>query len=267
MRESTEAPVRLAAVIPARMRSSRFPGKALLMMRGLPMIEHVRRRVLLSQAFTDVVVATCDQEIADVIHGFGGQVIMTSPTHPGATDRVAEAMQHLDCTHVVNVQGDEILILPDDVARVAQAVKAHPDVPAWNAAARIEQPGELLDPSIVKLFVSLSGRVLFCTRQCDPTTGEPPTGQAIRKSIGIMAFRRDFLERFVRLSRTPFECAGGIDQLRILEHDLPLQTVVLQKGYPTINEPREVPVVEERFEQDGVQQAVLEQIVAAWASP
>lgn len=260
--------VRVVAVIPARMRSSRFPGKALLEVRGLPMVEHVRRRALLSQAFSDVVVATCDQEIAEVVEGYGGRILMTSPDHPGATDRVAEAMRYLSGTHVVNVQGDEILIPPSDLAEVVRAVHAHPDRPAWNATARLEESGELLDPSIVKLFVSTSGRVLFCARQHDRAVWEDPTArEAIWKSIGIMAFTREFLERFVRLPRTPLEQAGGMDQLRILEHDLPLHIVPLQHGYPTINEPREVPLVEQSLAHDPVQRAILDQFLTAWASP
>lgn len=251
----------LVAVIPARMRSSRFPGKALLMVRGLPMVEHVRRRTLLSRACDEVVVATCDQEIADVVEASGGRVIMTSADHPGALDRVAEAMRQLECTHVINVQGDEILIPPDDVANVARAVRAHPEVPAWNAVAKIEQPEELRDPSIVKLFVSLTGKVLFCARRYEEVAPEAVLDGAVRKSIGIMAFTRAFLERFVRLPRTPLECAGGMDQLRIVEHDLTLSTVLLKRGYPTVNEPREVPLVEEQLERDRLQQAVLEQVL------
>lgn len=262
MSQVATAPVRLAAVIPARMRSSRFPGKALLMMRGLPMVEHVRRRVLLSQAFAEVVVATCDQDIAEVIQGFGGQVIMTSAAHPGATDRVAEAVQHLDCTHVVNVQGDEILVLPDDLRQVAQAVKANPAVLAWNAAARIQDAGELADPSVVKLFLSRSGRVLYCARRCPRIPLRGSSGEAICKSIGIMAFTRPFLDRFVRLPRTPLEIAEAIDQFRVIEHDLPLHTILLQQGYPTINERREVLLVEDVFGRDAMQQVILEQILA-----
>jgi 3-deoxy-manno-octulosonate cytidylyltransferase (CMP-KDO synthetase) len=253
--------VRLAAVIPARMRSSRFPGKPLLSLRGLPMVEHVRRRVLLSQAFEEVVVATCDEAIAEVIRGYGGGVVMTSAAHPGALDRVAEAMAQLDCTHVVNIQGDEILIPPGDLGQVAQAVRARPDVSAWNAVARIAQAGELADPSIVKLFVSTTGRVVFCARNATGVPLAAPAFEPVRKSIGIMACTRAFLDRFVRLPRTPLEVAEAIDQSRILEHDLALQTVLLDKGYPTINERREVPVVEEAFEQDDAQRAILEQVL------
>jgi 3-deoxy-manno-octulosonate cytidylyltransferase (CMP-KDO synthetase) len=255
--------VRIAAVIPARMRSSRFPGKALLMVRGLPMVEHVRRRALLSQAFEEVVVATCDHEIAEAVEAYGGRVIMTSAEHPGAVDRVAEAMGHLECTHVVNVQGDEILIPPADVAKVVQAVRTHPEVPAWNAVAKIEQPDEFLDPSIVKVVVSLTGKVLFCVRRYEEAASGDAVDGAVRKSIGVMAFTRSFLERFVRLSRTPLERAGGMDQLRILEHDLTLQTVLLERSYPTVNEPREVPLVEAQLAQDRLQQAVLKQVLGA----
>ncbi|MDP3768387.1 MAG: NTP transferase domain-containing protein, partial [Dehalococcoidia bacterium] len=109
------ATTKIAAIIPARMASSRFPGKPLLDVRGLPMVEHVRRRAELCGRFSDVVVATCDWEIAAAVERFGGRCVMTSASHPGATDRVAEAAAALDCTHVVNVQGDELLILPEDL--------------------------------------------------------------------------------------------------------------------------------------------------------
>ena len=254
--------VRIAAIIPARMGSSRFPGKALLKVRGLPMVEHVRRRTLLSGVFTDVAVATCDREIAEVVLRFGGRVIMTSPNHPGAMDRVAEAMRSVDCTHVMNVQGDEILVLPDDLRRMVAAVTRQPEIPVWNAAAKLESARELSDPSIVKLFISRTGRVMFCARQWTEEAFAQPSRDAIVKSIGIMALTPEFLEQFIRLPRTPLEQAGGMDQLRILEHDMALHTVVWERGYPTINEPREVPFVEESLERDGVQHAILEQVLA-----
>lgn len=252
--------IRVAAVIPARMGSSRFPGKSLLTVRGLPMVEHVRRRTVLSGVFSDVVVATCDREIADRVEGYGGRVLMTSASHPGALDRVAEAMQALACTHVVNVQGDEILVLPSDLRRVVEAVQREPAVEAWNAAARIEHAEELDDPSIVKLLVSRTGRVLFCLRRYEGARDDP-SAEAVWKSIGIMAFTRAFLERFVRLPRTPLERSGGMDQLRIVEHDLTLRTVLLEHGYPTINEPREVTLVEASLAADREQRAALEQIL------
>ena len=254
--------VRVAAVIPARMASSRFPGKPLLEVQGLPMVEHVRRRALLCRKFSDVVVATCDTQIAEVVRGYGGTCLMTSPKHPAATDRVSEAVQQLDCTHVINVQGDEILVLPGDLEKMVSAIQAAPDVPAWNAVARIEHAGELSDRSIVKCAVSSSGRILFCSRDFSKIPLATEGGfEPIRNVLGILGYRRDFLERYVALARTPLEVAEAIDQSRIVEHDVTLQSVEFARGYPGINEPREVAVVQEHLNTDPRQQAILQELL------
>ncbi len=255
-------PFRVAAIIPARMASNRFPGKPLLEVRGLPMIEHVRRRALLCKRFSDVVVATCDAQIAAVVRGYGGVCLMTSPTHPAATDRVAEAATQLDCTHVVNVQGDEILVLPTDLEQMIAAMEAAPDVLAWNAVARIERAEELSDRSIVKCAVSRSGRVLFCSRDFSKVPLAVDGGwQPLRIVLGILGYRRDFLAQYGRLSRTPLEVAEAIDQSRIIEHDVRLQGVEFERGYPGINEPREVALVQQYLDTDPRQQAVLQEVL------
>ncbi len=256
--------VRVAAILPARMASSRLPGKPLLHVHGLPMIEHVRRRALLCRGFAEVVVATCDREIAEVVEQYGGRYLITSPDHPVATDRVAEAMRQIDCTHVVNVQGDEILVLPSDLERFVDAITRQPDIPAWNAVARIEHVDELSDRAAVKCAVSHSGRVLFCSRDFSKLPVIRGTYEPIRRLLGILGYRREFLERYGRMSRTPLECAEAIDQSRILEHDVTLQGVEFQKGYPGINEPREVTMVETVLANDPLQQTVLQEILGSW---
>lgn len=260
--------IRVAAIIPARMASSRLPGKPLLEVSGLPMVEHVRRRALLCRRFSEVVVATCDREIAAVVEGYGGVPIMTSPHHPAATDRVAEAVRRLDCTHVVNVQGDEILVLPSDLEKFADALVSQPDIPAWNALAPIEQAEELSDPAVVKCAVSVSGRVLFCSRDFSSFPGRPDgSSWPLRRILGILGYRQDFLERYGTMVRTPLERAQAIDQLRIIEHDVILQGVEFSKGYPGINEPREVQRVERYLREDPAQHAVLRSIVEQWPAP
>lgn len=255
-------PVRIAAVIPARMASSRFPGKPLLEIRGLPMVEHVRRRALLCGRFSEVVVATCDEQIAAVVRRNGGETVMTSPEHPAATDRVAEAARSMDCTHVVNVQGDEILVLPSDLARMAEAMEAEPQVPAWNAIAPLENAAELSDSSIVKCAVSRSGRILFCSRNLSHLRPMlEPGGAAVQKILGILAYRKDFLERYLRFPRTPLELAEAIDQSRILEHDIELRGVPFSKGYIGINEQREVSAVGEILHSDPRQQEILREVL------
>lgn len=258
---SRAAAARVAAIIPARMGSSRFPGKPLLQVRGVPMVEHVRRRALLSGAFASVVVATCDEAIAEVVERHGGTVLMTSPLHQAATDRVAEAMTKVECTHVVNVQGDEILVLPEDLARMVAAIVAAPETAAWNAIGVIENRAELADSSIVKCVISRSRRILFCSRDFSRLPVGDEAFEPVRKILGILAYRRDFLERYGQLARTPLERAESIDQSRIIEHDVTLHGVDFTCGYPGINEPREVALVERYLAEDCRQQAVLADVL------
>lgn len=257
------ASIRIAAIIPARMDSQRFPGKPLLELRGLPMIEHVRRRALRCPQFTEVVVATCDRVIADVVARHGGRFLMTSPHHPAASDRVAEAMQQLHCTHVVNVQGDEILVLPSDLTHMAAAMIQEPELPAWNAVAPLEAAVELGDRSIVKCAVSQAGNILYCARDVSPlATVLPSPWEPLRKVLGILGYRRDFLKRYGQLTRTPLEAAEAIDQSRIVEHDVVLRAVEFHRGYPGINEPREIELVEHYLDEDPQQQEMLREICA-----
>lgn len=261
--------VRVAAVIPARMASSRFPGKPLVPIHGVPMVEHVRRRALLCGRFAEIVVATCDREIRDAVERFGGRCVMTSPEHPAATDRVAEAARSLSCTHVVNVQGDEILVLPADLAAFVEAIESDPEAPAWNALGRIEQAEALGDRAVVKCVISVSRRVLFCARDLSalPLNGRGGGFEPVRVVLGILGYRRDFLERYGRLARTPLEYAEAIDQSRILEHDLRLQGVEFSKAYPGINEPRDVAPVQACLERDQGQHAVLREVLDRWPVP
>ena len=226
------------------------------------MVEHVRRRALLCGGFHDVVVATCDPEIAEVVRHAGGKVAMTSSSHPAATDRVAEAAESLECTHIVNVQGDEILVLPADLEKMAAAMKEQPSLPVWNAVAVLEEPRELADPSIVKCVVSVSGRILFCSRNLSFLSGATPDGfEPARKVLGILGYRKEFLRRYPKLPRTPMEIRESVDQSRILEHDIPLQGVLFARGYPGINLPQELAQVESFLEKDPRQQKVLQQVL------
>lgn len=254
----------VVAVIPARLASSRFPRKPLIEVQGLPMIEHVRRRALLCRRFSDVIVATCDPEIADVVIGNGGKVLMTLDSHPGATDRVAEAATQIDCTHVVNVQGDEILVLPADLETMVCAIENEPAIPVWNAVAGLDEADSLSDRSVVKCAVSVSGRILFCARDFSRLSLKKESHfEPIRRVLGIMGYRKDFLEHYSRLSRTPLELMESIDQSRILEQDVLLRGVPFTRGYTGINEQHEVKIVQECLCQDPLQQAVFQELLAS----
>ena len=251
--------IKIAAVIPARMASIRHPGKPLIEMQGLPRVEHVRRRALLCGGFSEVVVATCDTEILEAVETFGGRVIMTSKEHIMASERVAEAALNLDCTHVINVQGDEILVMPDDLSNMVESIHANPDAQYWNAIARIEKPTELSDTAIVKCVISTTGRILYCARDFRHlnlnTTFEP-----VRKILGVLGYTRESLFAFSRLNRTPLETTQSIDQSRIIEHEIPLLAVLFEKGYPGINDSREEQMVRNIFQTDLRQRAIHKEI-------
>lgn len=255
--------MRIVAIIPARMASTRFPGKPLKEIRGLPMVEHVRRRALLSGAFSEVWVATCDEEIARCVRGYGGKVRMTSARHPAATDRVREAARGLRCSHVVNVQGDEVLVLPRDLKRMVSAIHRRPKIPAWNAVARVAHAAVLRDRSVVKCMISTTGRILFCARDCSflPGISHHRFGP-VRALLGVLAYRLDTLERYGTWRRTPLEKAESIDQCRILEHDGWLQAIPFGWDYPGVNRPSELAAAKRILASDAMQRAVLERILS-----
>ena len=252
--------MKIVAVIPAHMASVRFPGKILFPFHGLPMIEHVRRRALLSQAISDVIVATCDEDIASAIRGFGGKVVMTADTHKNGTTRVAEAVRNIDCTHVMLLQGDEPLLLPRHVDALADAMRSDPEGDAWNATGPIESAEELDRHSFVKCAVSQSGRIMHCFRRTPGYSNFELQQTFVRKILGIIAYRKDFLMKVTTLPSTPVELAEFIEQMRILENDYILQSVPVFPSLPSVNEPHEADVVLKYIQQDPEQKALLDKI-------
>lgn len=251
----------IVAVIPAHLASVRFPRKILFPFQGLPMIEHVRRRALLSDAVQDVYVATCDEEIAEKVRGYGGRVIMTAATHTNGTSRVAEAIRAIDCTHVLLLQGDEPLLLPRHLDRMAQAMDANPEGDAWNATGPIESAAELDRHSFVKCAVDRAGNILYCFRRTPCYSPFDVQAAFIRKILGIIAYRKDFLLKLAALQATPIEKAEFIEQMRIIENGCNLKSVPVSPSLPSVNEPHEADIVMAYIRQDDEQRALLEKIL------
>lgn len=255
-------PSSITVVIPARMASSRFPGKPLVQILGLPMVEHVRRRALLATAVNDVVVATCDTSIFDAVVAAGGRAVMTADTHERCTDRVEEAMRSLPGDIVVMVQGDEPLLVPDAVDRVSAPLRDRPDVVCTNLLSPLESDADLTNPNIVKAVCAQDGHILFFSRSPIPSYRERVTCPVYRQT-GIMAFRADLLRRYSALPETPFERAESVDMLRLLEHGLPIHGVVVD--YPTVgvDRPEDVPAVEQWLQNNPLQRALYQQTMVS----
>ena len=242
------------------MASTRYPGKPLIKIEGLPMIEHVRRRTLLCKGFSDVVIATCDSEIYDIVKKYNGNVIMTSSDHIMATDRVAEAVANIDCTHIVNVQGDELLILPEDLSTMVQKINSSPKNMFWNATAPIKTAKEVGDSSIVKCILTVHDKIMYCAR--DFSSLKMKSGfDSLQIILGALGYTRSSLNIYTNLPRTPIEISESIDQSRIIENEMELFSVSFTTGYPGINEPKDLDIVHSILSKDSKQKKVLRQIL------
>jgi 3-deoxy-manno-octulosonate cytidylyltransferase (CMP-KDO synthetase) len=247
-------------VIPARMASSRFPGKPLVAIAGLPMIEHVRRRAMLAAGIDEVVVATCDESISNAVTSAGGRAVMTADTHERCTDRVEEAMRSLRGDVVIMVQGDEPLLMPGAVEQVARPLFEDPAVVCTNLLSPLEGEADPTNPNIVKAACDQRGDLLFLSRAPIPYYRKPVVCPLYRQT-GIMAFRADLLRTFSRLPETPFERAEAIDMLRLLEHGHAIRGVVVD--YPTVgvDRPEDVPVIERLLRDDPVQRTLYQRVI------
>lgn len=217
---------RILGVIPARMGSWRFPGKPLMPLLGRPMIAHVFDNTAECRLLDEVVIATCDIEIAKASAAFGARAVMTSAAHERATDRVAEVSAHDPADIVVMVQGDEPMIRPEMVAAALEPLRADPGVLCVNLAAPICDEQELLDPNTIKVVTTGTGEALFFSRSPIPHKGQRPFAQGVwMKQVCVIAFRREVLQQFSTLPQGPLEVAESVDMLRFLENRIPVQIV------------------------------------------
>ena len=252
---------KIVAIIPARMASSRFPGKPLLKINGLEMVEHVRRRALLCKGFSEVVVATCDKKIMDIVKKNNGKSILTSKIHKDCNERIYEASKYIDCTHVVNVQGDEILILPKYLDLICKEIKKDPKNPYWNAISNIHDYKELINESIVKCFVSNSNNIIFCQRNIKKILYDN-VKSPIKKLLGIQAFSKDALRIYSKNDPTYFENKLSIGQLRIIENNFVLKAINIAKGFKGIDLKKDIKIVQNYLRFDKEQKLTLKKIIS-----
>src|SRR3989338_1221025 len=214
------------AIIPARMASTRFPGKPLADIFGLPMIEHVRRRVALSKLFSKVVVATCDKEIYDTVKRFDGEAVMTADAHQRCTDRVAEAALTYPADVYVNVQVDEPLVDPDMFSALLVPLENESNLQCTNFMAEIKEDEEFNNPNGVKTVYDLNKDALYFSREPVPSALKAGKMKFKKyKQLGIYAFRSDFLQVFAKLAPTILEEIESVDMLRAIEHGYKVRMV------------------------------------------
>jgi len=226
------------------MGSSRFPGKPLARILDLPMIEHVYRRTASCDQLQEVFVATCDAEIKSVVEEFGGRVIMTSSSHERATDRVAEAAEHVEADIVVMVQGDEPMITAGMIEASLEPLISDGSVDCVNLIRQITSKAEYLDPNTIKVVADACGNALYFSRA--PIPGGEFTDDIVAfKQVCVIPFRRSLLREFARLSQTPLERSESIDMLRLIENGYRVRLVETDVVSHAVDTPEDLQLLEE----------------------
>ena len=238
----------VALVIPARWGSTRFPGKPLHPIAGKPLIQHVWERAQKVRGIGRVVIATDDDRIAKASGAFGAGVLMTSADHPSGTDRIAEAASRIrGATHFINVQGDEPLIDPKLVGRLASALLRDDSIAMITAATPLTDGKEIRNPNCVKVVVGKSGRALYFSRSPIPfhRDGNDP-GSLVKPllHLGIYGYRRDILRTLVRIPPSPLELCEKLEQLRALENGIPIRVLLTDHRGAGVDTPGDAARVE-----------------------
>jgi len=250
------------AIVPARLASARFPGKALADLGGKPMIVRVAERARESGA-DKVYVATDHRDIADAVERAGFQAVMTRADHPTGTDRIAEVAERLGLEAevvVVNVQGDEPLIEPGLVRAVAALLSDTPEVAIATACHPIHRLEELFDPNAVKVVLDHAGLARYFSRAPVPWARDAfaaspkrlPEGLPCYRHIGVYAYRAEFLRVFPRLAASPLERFEALEQLRALWHGYAIAVTVRQDApLPGVDTPEDLERVRALFDRAG----------------
>lgn len=213
-------------VIPARLGSTRFPGKALAAETGTPLVVHVLERARRARRLGRVLVAAPDEAILAAVRAAGGEAILTREDHPNGTSRIAEAIEAIapggdPAAIVVNIQGDEPLIDPAHIDRAVELLEADPQAGISTLACPFAPGEDPANPNLVKAVVGASGRALYFSRACVPfhrDAADPPPRRL--RHLGLYAYRRGALLRLASLPESPLERAERLEQLRALEHGL-----------------------------------------------
>ena len=240
--------MKVLCVIPARYASTRLPGKPLSMIAGKPMIQHVYERACQAQLPNEVVVATDNELVEKAVLDFGGKAVMTSPDHPSGTDRLAEvALMYPDVDVIVNVQGDEPMIPPEVIDRLAEAFNGDADLNMATMKVVMDEE-DYENPAAVKVVTDQQGYALYFSRSLVPYPRNKPEGFKVFKHVGIYAYRRNFLLKYAALAPTPLEKAESLEQLRALENGYKIK--VLESDFQGIgvDTPEDLAAVNALFE-------------------
>lgn len=234
------------AIIPARMGSSRFPGKPMAEILGIPMIGHVFKRTAMAKTLTGTYVATCDQEIYDYVESDNGKAVMTSDKHERASDRAAEAVEKIEQELNTNVdivamiQGDEPFVTPEMIEKALAWFEKDKEVQIVNLMTSIHTDEEFESPNDVKVVVDRDNNALYFSREPIPSRKMGKGGAPRLKQTGLIFFRKEYLIKFNSMEQTPLEIAESVDMMRVLENGDRVQMVLTKDRLIGVDTPEDL---------------------------
>ncbi len=240
--------IRTLGVIPARYGAQRFPGKPLALIAGKSLVQRVYEQAAQATSVDKVVVATEDTRILEAVEAFGGDAMLTSPECATGTDRVAEVAKQYDCELVLNIQGDEPLMRPEMIDQLVEGMHADQGCAMGTLARKITAAEQLQNPNVVKVVVGCNGNALYFSRSQIPYVRDAPDpfrGAKFFKHLGIYAYRRDFLLKFVQLPASELEKTEKLEQLRALENGYAIKVLITPHDSIGVDRPDDVKLVEE----------------------
>ncbi len=226
---------RVVIIIPARYGSTRLPGKPLADIAGKPMVQHVYERALQVKQAQLVLIATDDERVADAARAFGGECLITSPDHPSGTDRLVEVMTQVEADIYINLQGDEPLVRPEDIATLAEGMLADPSVQVGTLCHPIDA-SEARNPNAVKVVLAGDGSALYFSRSPIPYPRDGEEASYL-KHVGVYAYRREVLQTYAGLPQPMMERAEKLEQLRLLAAGLKIRAWPVEPTGPGVDTP------------------------------
>ena len=253
--------MKIVGVIPSHLNSFRFPKKILYKIKGLPMIEHVRRRALISKQFDEVVVCTCDLQIKKVINKYKGKVVLTSRKHKNGTSRVIEAMKKIKASHIVIIQGDEPLIDPEYFKLFIKNIKkdkSKKNIHAWNLISEINKSTHLKNQTFVKCNLNNNNNLV---KEMFRLKKQKNFKDKTYKILGLIGFKRETLNNIKKYRPSSNEKKKSIEQLRILENKMNLKGIKVKVPLPSVNEFKDLKEVNKLLKIDKNQKKIYERII------
>lgn len=229
----------IIGVIPARYGSTRLPAKALAMIHGKPMIQHVYERCLKAKLLTEVMVATDDKRIFDSVINFGGNAVMTSKAHKSGTDRIGEAVRKIRCDIVVNIQGDEPMIDPGNIDKAIEPLITDIRLNISTLCFKITDKKEITNPNAVKAVSNKDGNALYFSRSVIPFNRDNTKAEYF-KHIGLYVYRKDYLMKLVKMKPSKLEMAEKLEQLRVLESGEKIRVIEIKRDSHSVDTPADL---------------------------